>query len=680
MGRFLIKGMFVGVVIWASSLAFAQVSTPAQGVNPNQELFRYRVMQVYEDLVEKRSREILSRYLPTDQFSVNVAVEVKNQAPTDIPYLPGGGAIFPENINSPVYHDLIQKVSIELLFAKKVDAASRTQLVTVVKKGLKLEEPRGDAIKVGDFDVSFVKPNEEFERRIEDIERKLRMTEDDLRRSQRDADILAKEKSDLQNKLQEQLQKPTTPSELDKKLAEEKDKEKEKEKSDAELPKKPDLQFWISKGLIGVLGLLTLIILFLVSRSLAAAISGIGKGIGGLGAAIQGMGSGGTKGSETKVEINQTGQQGGAQAPASGAAPSIDIETTRRRLAELQVELKEKITDNTMPIILGFLNRALRQEASVARGVAAMELLGADIANGFYQKLGDDARSAITKFLQGTGYGNNKYDIMLEAGENLKTSLMEEGLGDKQNAKNNKVLEYLMRLGDTEIETIAATMDSDTLARFLLYFDPTRTAWLLGAVCARNPQIRQEAADVMLKLPGAETRSELDDQILAQISAWESKERENTYGPYLKLYTDIVSSLGEELTENILARLEQANETVSQYLRSKIITFSYFFKLPKTMMEEIINGLGNKDTAALIVGSQGKEKETINSVVADRRREMVTEEVEAMNNLDGRKLKPRVQEARAKVVQVMEQMKKDGRLVMESEGAATDETGGMVAA
>lgn len=668
------------------SPAFAQgaaptpVTTPAMTSTPGMELVRFRVMQVYEELLEKRSREILARYLPVDQFSLSVEVEVKSQVSMDLPYMPGGGSIFPENINSPIYRDLIQKVSLEVLFVKSVDDNSRKQLVEVLKRGLKLDGGRGDMVKAGDFVLNFAKPSDEFSRRLEDIERKLRLTEEDLRRSQRDSDILAREKAELNNKL-ELAQKQQQEQKSEEKPAETKKEAEKPEGKPAEVgtTREPDLQFWVSKGLIAGLGLFTLVILLLVSRTLAAAIDAIGKGIGSLGASLQGIGGGGaSKGSETKVEINQTGS--GPQGAVSGAAPAMDIEAARRRLAELQHELLEKVSDDTQPIILQFLTRTLRQETSVARGVAAMELLGAEMANTLYKKLGDEARAAVQKFLNGPGYGNNKYDIMLEAGENLKTNLLSEGLASGRFVRNVRVIEYLTRMDDRDIEELATMMDVECLARFLLYFESGRMALLLGAICQRNPALGQVLADIMLILPEAESQSDWDQKILEHFAAWEGKQKANTYGPYLKLYTDIVANLGEELTEGVLSKIDQANQMVSSYLRSQIVTYNLLYTLGKSIFEEIVNGQGNKDIAALILGAQGDEKKRLIDAVSERRREMVTEEVETLQNLDGKRLKPRVKEARAKVVQIMEQMKKEGKLAVEAEENPGVNSTGMVAA
>ena len=106
-----------------------------------------------------------------------------------------------------------------------------------------------------------------------------------------------------------------------------------------------------------------------------------------------------------------------------------------------------------------------------------------------------------------------------------------------------------------------------------------------------------------------------------------------------------------------------SNPQVAGYIRRNTVTFSMFFQVTQEIQEDVLGALSIKDLAALYAGlPQATDKETIDTLLPERRRDAVREEATQWARRGSRQLAGAHRIARQAVCRRLLTLQRDGGL------------------
>jgi Mg/Co/Ni transporter MgtE len=291
-----------------------------------------------------------------------------------------------------------------------------------------------------------------------------------------------------------------------------------------------------------------------------------------------------------------------------------------------------------------------------------MELLGQERANYLFNRLNRQDQDKVLQFINQGGYGTQKYQKMLESGENLKTKLLQGAFHVKKGLENRNILENLLTMAEGDIANLAVDFDQEHLARLFLYLDPAKSAGVLQSIYRQNQDVFDKAISAIPQIPNFVEKRDLDQRIEQSISKYKETQANDAQLPYLQHYYNLITSMDENLTELTLERMSQSSERVGNFLKEKVVTFALLFELNDEQQADLVNKLNNKDIAILLVALDKDLADQVKRQVPQRRQDMLTEELESLSGLANNKLALLLKTVKTKVVKDLQSLKAKGEI------------------
>jgi hypothetical protein len=353
-----------------------------------------------------------------------------------------------------------------------------------------------------------------------------------------------------------------------------------------------------------------------------------------------------------------------AEAPVAAAATAAmaGADASHERILALHKELAESLGPRTEAIVLKRLTDLLTQPQSVAKGVALMELLGKDIADSLYARLNSGCRDAILQFLSDGNYGRPKADLMLEVGEELKTKLLGEKFGSIRGELTIKMAEAMLQLDQADIVVISQIVPSMLRPRWFLYLEPEALARTISAINKSKPAQVQEVLEAVPRIVDFERQTELDDQLVQVIQDHVRSKNTDETAKYMKYYQKMLEALDGNLADTAVELFSAVKPTLKSQLSVFVVTFKTLFKIPASVRKELLEPLGNKPLAALLLGAEPALHADILGCVSERRHEMIKDELEVLKGAPAREGAAAFEQAKDSVIIAMKKLRDSGEL------------------
>jgi flagellar motor switch protein FliG len=608
---------------------------------------------VLSHALESKARTILQPYVPASEFHVTVNATPGTKTFSGAPYDPN--AVSSEAFESMTIEQLVgfsSKIEINILLGDRF-SKSKKNIETLLFSAMKLDKNRGDGVTIGKLGISgepeaWEKQRDEMNRQLETLKR----DNEKLAREAQEKALAAAVK-----------EKDST-------------KEKEEKKPAAPAPevKQTDWNAVVStlvKPMLMAFGFLlfgALIIgvaLFMIARSFSKSGQALGDAISTVGKAMEALGQASSSAAEAAPE---KALSAGADVKAlgdgsnrQGGGISLPAESAYAYLAQVRKELVEGLNETTESILLHYLNQMCSLPETSGRAVAALEILGKDVATEMYRRLGPSAQEAVQAFLHGGSYQRPKLELMMDLADELKTKFMAESFSANRGAPSEKVAERVMQLSAEELTQLVMEMNPDILPRFFLYLEGPRIANLLTSIKTLDANKFQACVTGLSKLPEAEKVDKNDAAIFQAMEAVQARSKADAHRPFLRLYEEIVAASGDEVSDEVVKTLS-GNPRLEAHFRANVITFQTFFSLTDETRLELMESLSNKDLAALLNGLPDDQKNALNDALPERRRNLLAEELDALAGSEGRAAKYAFRRVKEIVITKIKKMKAEGTL------------------
>jgi hypothetical protein len=620
--------------------------------------------------VQAHVRTALERHLRPEEFQAfAVVTPVENGAPK-IPYMPetlspiAGPEASPESL-AP----LVKRIEIEVLISDRYDSAAQAKLKTILQKSLALNEARGDS-------VSFSPLGLQVERAESDVARDLARTEADVRTARTERDQLARDRDDAKRETEAAKRDLAVAKTELERVARETSAPRAKASSEAgKAPESAaaaagqpaETSFWRENIATIVAAIIALLAIFAASVALKFAAKTLAEAVQSIGSGLPVMAEKLSESLAQKPALlppPEYGTRPDSQSAASAVAPlapSLPLEMVAKRVLELHDELLSVVTDENETHVIAYLSQLLGDNMMIERAVATMELLGKERANQLYNRMAPSHQQVILTFLKGGRYSRPKGEVVIEAGEALKTKLF--GAGFSRRAQlGDPVAEKLLFLGVEDLVAVANRLEGEALARFFLYLEAPRLSEILSRLREKDPKRFDKAALMVVKMPEVETAKNLDQDLLAAVEQQLERANSDIQAPYLQLYRSLVEMADDEVAESLAESFAAAHPRVERFIRESVITFGTFFKLHGDIQEEIVTGLSNKDMASVVAMLKPELKGVFFEHVEERRKELIAEEVDRLAARGPRQVTAAHRAAKRQVVGRIVQIKGQGPL------------------
>ncbi len=627
-----------------ASSAFGERAQPAKGARPgstpetgdaakargtarppigadveNRKIQTVDTKAVLTEAFEQRARELLERYIPAREFQVSVNVTPTKKALPLTPYDPSGLILSRSTEELGTY---VQKVELEVLLTARL-ASTKNRLQQLLFKELELSQKRGDRVRFGDLGIEI------------------------------DTDAWRQEKSELKNN-------------LDRMKAENDRLGRDLARANQQEGFLGKWTLWAILGVIVAVFGCILLGLWFAGRSISGAGKNLTNAFTTMAAAVESVGSNigvatgvaAPSSSDPKVMEGKFISEGGHK---SHGLASLPMESLQTHFGKLRVEILESANENTEAVILRQLTQLLANPATVGRAVVTLELLGREMATEMFKRLGLNSQEAILKFMREGAYESTKVEMMLEAGEELKTRLLVDSLDMARGRPSDKVAEKVLQLTDEDLANVAIELAPELMPRLFLYLDATKIAMLLAGLKGSSNKNYSKVLGLLSKMPEAEKSNNQDADLMRGIEAILNRTKSDAQRPFLKVYKEIIEAAEDDLSEEIVRELS-SDPRLDLYFRENVITIRTLFKLTEEARTEIIEGLSNKDVAALALGVRDDERKVIMQGLPARRKGMIAEEFESLSSRGGRQAQYAFKRVRDVIVKKLADMKEQGML------------------
>lgn len=612
---------------------------------------------VLSHALETKARAMLQQYIPTSEFHLTVNAIPGTKTFSGVPYDPTSVSV--DAFESMTVDELIAysaKVDVTVLISDRFQK-SKKSVITLLFSSLKLDKNRGDSVTFSRLGIKG--EPEAWERQREEMNRQV--------------DALKRDNERLGREIQE---KTLAAAVKDKELQSEVQKELRREKEKQFKPSEVNQPDWdkvvntlIKPILIGfsllLLGALAIgLALFFLGKGFAKSGQELGSAIATIGKAMEELGSGSTRQNEPIMEktLSQGTQELKQLGEGRQTALSLPADSAWAYLAQVRQELLEGINETTESILLHFLNQMLSLPETVGRGVAALEIVGKEVATEMYRRLGTSQQESVQAFLHGGSYQRPKIELMLDVADELKTKFMAESFTAQKGAPSERVAEKALQLSAEELTQLALEIPESLLPRFLLYLEGNRIASLLSALKPIDFGRFEVCVAALQKLPEAEKADKMDQSIYQAMESIQARSKADAHRPFLRLYEEIVQASADDISDEVVKALSD-NPRLETYFRENVITFQTFFLLSDDSQQEIVDSLSNKDLAALLSGLSPEQKDRLFELLTERRADLVSEELETLEGSEGKVAKYAFRRVKEVVVKKLRHLKASGTLV-----------------
>jgi flagellar motor switch protein FliG len=228
--------------------------------------------------------------------------------------------------------------------------------------------------------------------------------------------------------------------------------------------------------------------------------------------------------------------------------------------------------------------------------------------------------------LRNPHYEKSKAESMLDAGEELKTRMVVEGLERSGTDGSNAILDGLARLTPSQLVDLSMKINIRLVPRFFSYLSSTKMAEIMNAVNAEDPNRLELLLPKLLLIPKYQTSTEFDSELEEEIGKCLADQSGNEYKPLLKRYVELIENSADEIAESIYETLA-TEPVVAKFLRTNVVLFTTLFKLKSEIQSEVINTLSVKETATLLHHLAEPERNLILATIYGRNLELIQEEL-----------------------------------------------------
>jgi hypothetical protein len=602
--------------------------------------------------VEADARRIIERLIPADSFQIFVKAKIKKSSLIESAYLPDSLTTALPNLFSS------WKTSAQDL---QLDIRLPARYGQLTKDGL--QEVLADKFGIDKAAITFKPMKIETPQTRSDIELLLQKAEADARNSKNQASQLSREREDAKRDLSlakaelDRVTRTNSAAAADK----EKEKEKLKDKPASKLDESPYAKY-IPYVLGGVLGLIVFSMIFLglsirsTGKTLGSAVRVIGDSIPVLGDKMIEAASQTSEAEEVEKEKKPDEAN---SPPSQSASPlaGVPLDSLHARIVAIHNELVATINTTNDFVVVRYLTHLLKDPQLIGKAVVSMEIMGKDLANQLYTRLSSDDQEKILAFLNSGTHSRSKWEVMFEAGEELKTKLLADGMVGLRGKVNETIAGRIIKLNPEDIAAIASKLSTESLPRLFLYLDPVQLGTLL--MSARNKDMDQfkQLSDSVIKIANVTTNHELDTNIGSTIDEHFASVKEDHQRPFLAYYKTLLESVDDGVVEVLAEVLSTGGPTIEHFVQENVVTFATFFKLQKQLQESIMDGLANREVTALVSMLPADQGEVVRSFISAERMELVQDEVERFEAKGRRAMDQAHSAARRQVVQKIIQLR-----------------------
>jgi hypothetical protein len=308
--------------------------------------------------------------------------------------------------------------------------------------------------------------------------------------------------------------------------------------------------------------------------------------------------------------------------------------------------------------------------------VLTLELIGDARAKTVYNRLGPEHQVSVKEFVASGKLDGPKLELMIEAGEDLKTKLLGEVFGGVRKNINDKVSSRIAQLRLDDLAALTTLLKGDLLPRFLLYFEAKRLGALLTLLKQKDKDQYVKTVKALAKVPGVEQDTSLDPDLIQALDEQIAATKDDSQRFFLRWYKSITDSVDDDLVEDLTSELGGSNPRLARFIQEQVITFATFFKLRSDIQAEIIQGTSNKDLGALVSVFGGDARTQILGFLDQKRRETVTEEAERLVGKGARMAQEAQRQAKKRVLGRILAIKGQGSLLdllaAEQDGQGSD--------
>ena len=301
-------------------------------------------------------------------------------------------------------------------------------------------------------------------------------------------------------------------------------------------------------------------------------------------------------------------------------------ETARQRLTQLQKDLNSTLENSGENLLIQSLSCQLQEQATIPRAVATMELLGKNKANAIYKKLPQQAKSTVLSFLASPRYDRPKTLLMLEAGEELKSTLFSDELGQIRGELDPKISCQLVKFSDENMIELFALIEEAALPRAFLYFEPEQLARIVGQVQTSRAGEFARLAEAIAQIPLAKDKAEDDLLIKDAIRKLEKKNHSDSTRPFLDYYKSLLANVQPAVGDQLATTLSETDERFQTFIDENYISKATFFKLTWEIQDMILERVSIRNLGNFVIGLNEKERNVVQAILADARWNLVEEE------------------------------------------------------
>ncbi|RYZ58460.1 MAG: hypothetical protein EOP07_07025 [Proteobacteria bacterium] len=341
----------------------------------------------------------------------------------------------------------------------------------------------------------------------------------------------------------------------------------------------------------------------------------------------------GNKKDEEKKEDTELAEE--AIAAAAPAGP-IDGATVKSKLsiAELNSKIdalrgqhKPEYDRFVADLIVSYLHDPNRAYWSVF----LLDMLGREHARRIFEGLESADQEEVMRLVKHEAPGD-KLDATAELLDSYQMRLLTFGWkgGIKSRSLDAELQHTISQLPFEDLPTILNRLREPAIRRFLLYMDSKALGQLLRSV-RKNPESQRFLVSLMARMPESVQDASVDQEIRAQMQAHFNKKHDDLYLPYLTQYEEVVGMVGDELEDEVIDQLGDANPDVGAYLKKKLVTMGTFFAMELEDKKDLLAAFTNNDYASLIssMDNEGMRAEILGLLEATRR-EMIVEQLSVL--------------------------------------------------
>jgi hypothetical protein len=630
-------------------------------------------------LLEERGRELLGRHLAPRQFQIFATVDAAEAlAPPKSIYLPQeGGAGALKSLDNYALRSLAQKVRLDVYIDPKVSGQAREKLAKLLLRGLALRPAAGDRIGFEDMTLADL-AEQSPAASAGGSDGELRVVQDDLRALRFRMEDLRKERDDLSRDLS------LARSEIQRRAGESKTASDQAAPASAVLvkpdgPQKIEIQTTgggdakvdsvssnlVTGGVGALLAVALLVGLVLIGGSFRSLGKSVSEAVTAIAKALESVGADMTssRSDSMQVDIKQSAAEAAAAGradPANAPRGRIALENVERRLKELKQVLTAQLTGKGETAALAQIDQLLSTPAGVELGVAMLEVLGDEAALRLFGKLGKQKQGVVTSFLRKGSYTIAKEERLLEAGDKLKMMMFVESFGGIKGDLDGRVVEAMIRVQDKDLAGVCMKLPKDALPRLLLYCEPRRIARILDLVKRVDEAQYDQLVSSVTQIPEARFKTDKDDQLSDRLTQAVAGADSDLQREYLEFYRDIVEESADKLKAEVADRLGTQHPKVKEFLDETVVSYATLFKLAREYLEEVVDYLGNRDLAALMLHLEPAQKRLLAASLDERRLGLVEDESKRVEGRGKRQAEQAFEQAKRLVVSKIVAIKGDG--------------------